>query len=381
MSRFFLLIFAVFWIPPFLFANEQIREAKTLGKDIGASLSDKVEQFVRSEISVNKGENDTGTGGIINFRGLGVPETQFTDGGMSSAAQSKIKENTVSETIQDTFLRQKDFRMKGTDSFLDKARHAQKNPEKYIDWLDGGYSGCEEKEGENILAKETKVCDEYHQISENQWSIGRKIEVDANHKYECSLKRLLSNRTCKSKLQVSIEKKLGCEVDDEIRKSIKYGTYNSSIIIISDPGSQYTPPLNRFEASFKIKDKNQIKRLTLARAHFNCVVRVLVNNQQVYLGPDGGDQLSFRHVEYGGDRTYYRWEVYTGIRTYTLHTSYCNEYDKNHLNIDLIPYLINGENTVTIETGGRESFNTFIEISAVNNCVTEKEVWEEICQD
>ena len=101
----------------------------------------------------------------------------------------------------------------------------------------------------------------------------------------------------------------------------------------------------------------------------------------MYLGPDGGDQLSFRHVEYGGDRTYYRWEVYTGIRTYTLHTSYCNEYDKNHLNIDLIPYLINGENTVTIETGSRESFNTFIEISSVNNCVTEKEVWEEICQD
>ncbi len=382
MIRYALLIIFTVSNPFLLLANDEIRKAKTLGRDIGTSLSGKIEQFVRTDISVNKGKDDLGTGGILNFQGVNLPETQYTDGGMASAAQSKINENEESDTIHKAFLRQKDFRMKSSDSFLDKAHHAQKNPMKYIDWLEGGYNGCDDIEGDNILAKETKVCDEYHQTSENQCHIGRRIEVSAHHKYECSLKRLLSNKTCKSKLQVSIEKKVGCEVDKEIANSIKNANYNSSIITVGRSGGvERVNPAVKITSSFMIKDKTQLNQLLLKRAHFPCVVRILFNNTQIYSYPNGTNQLGFQLIETGGDMVYHEWVVFTGIRTLDVYGPSVEYYDQNQLNIDLLPYVLNGVNTVTIESVDNYAFPTWIEISTLNNCINEKEQWEETCQD
>lgn len=384
-----------------------IQAAKQHGRDIAQGLSGKVFQSVTTDISQNKGENDLSVGGIINFQGTDVPETKLSDGGMYSSAKSKIESDESAAMVNSAFLKQKDFVPNKNDSFLDRAKNIQKSPEQYIDWIDGKYTGCEEQEGEKFLAKETKVCDEYHQISENQCRIGQEIEVDAKHKYECSRKRVVQYKSCKNRLTVKVEKKENC--GSQGITNITGANYAYPDLTLGRVGDDYwrdkwCEKITQ-TTSFNITHLARIEKFIITDVGYDDYLRISINGQQVYNGPYGGDRMevaeSIRweytfppmipHFATGIlqiQPTYFPPLSSTTVKSARTgagnNQNYPCELQHNRratLNIDLVPYLKQGNNSIVLESIVGGHGESWVKIHTKQNCLTETDSWEEVCQE
>lgn len=183
----------------FASSAEDASNIKESAREIGKETLGKVQESTKRDIV------DTEVGKAINFQGTNLPETQYSHGNMYDAAKQKAadKDNLEAQITEKAFLRQKEYPITHKDSFLDKAKFASKNPEVYVDWLRGKYADCKQEGGEEILAKDIKVCDEYKQLTEKSCIIGRKIQVEAKHKYECIKERKHYTMSCKSTLSLT----------------------------------------------------------------------------------------------------------------------------------------------------------------------------------
>lgn len=104
------------------------------------------------------------------------------------------------------------------------------------------------------------------------------------------------------------------------------------------------------DSKFKISDLNDIKDFTLNRVGFDDYLWIKLNDQTIYVGPHGGDRVELKNNGY-----------LTGVTTDGTNQHSCElgtNWNKD-LNIDLKPYLNEGDNTLwtrTVVSGWGESW-------------------------
>jgi len=326
------------------------------------------------DIGVSKGKDDLSIGGILNFQGIELEETQYFNGEMSTSLE-KANTDEQYKLLQSAFESQKDYEVQAKSSILNKARYIQNHPEEYVDWISGGQSDCEESDKEDLITKQTKVCDEFHQLTTNQCLVGRKIKIEGAHTYECNKERIVEKKSCFNQLSVTCKKGQDCDSKGVILTSIASDMkwkYSYPYLTIGTISNNYWHAwCGKFvrNTKFMVKNKEAIDELSIVELGFDDYMRILINGVQVYNGPKGGDRLETtgRGTVYTSSENQYNCELYTNWRFNT--------------NIDLLPFIKEGENEITMEVVVGGAGEGWMKIKTMQHCCIEEESWEEICPE
>ena len=392
-------LFILFNFIAFTSHAQSFLDAKQSGKDLANSLLIQVQNNTQQDINNKNPATNTSVAESINFKGTDIPERNYAHENMDAAKNQKAadKSNIEASIVSTSFLRAKEYPISLSNSFLDKANDAQKNPENYVDWLSGKYTDCNQEGGEEVLSKSSHTCDEFKEIKDNICSVGRSIQVDSKHKYICPRKINKFEKTCTKSLIVAIDKQENCNagaieylrVEGINRASDLYNvkwnySYPSLSVSITTTALHdyhpYPPPTTSKKILFNIKDKSLISIFMLNKLEIQGVASILLNGHLVY-GTAGYPYIQteeFIHSDRpdGGRSHYYingiPWKQFPKSQIYTAPSK------------DLLSYLKDGKNELTIvgiPIVYEGSKLTNISIETKQRCIHEKESWLEQCNE
>jgi len=391
-------LFILFNLIAFASHAQSFLDAKQSGKDLANSLLGQVQNNAQQDINNKHASTDTSVATSINYKGTDVPERNYTNENIDAAKNQKAadKNNTEASIVSSSFLRAKEYPISLSDSFLDKANDAGKNPENYVDWLSGKYTDCNQEGGEEVLSKSSHTCDEFKEIKDNTCSVGRSIEVDGKHKYTCPRKLNKFEKTCTKSLTVAIDKQENCNAgiveylgspDKEhfstayiINGDYKYPSLNINILLNEEFNWSATISVTR-KIEFNIKDKSQLSTFTLKKIDIEGVGSVSLNGNLLFSAPKGSHTITSREL-----RTESRNGGYTA---YFINDIKARDFimglrKASSPSMDLMPYIKTGKNEIIFRGIPKKWYGhklTNIAMEAKQVCFTEKESWLEQCSE
>ena len=136
--------------------------------------------------------------------------------------------------------------------------------------------------------------------------------------------------------------------------------------------------------TFKLKNINLIKDFTIFNVGFDDYMEIIVNGHSVYAGPDGGSNLQVvkrakKHEFFG--------QVFFGKESLVVsngHSDHSCERDTNWnlpANLNLIPYLKEGENSIRIKVIVSGHGEGWLKIRAKQNCCSKWDIQREVVCD
>jgi hypothetical protein len=226
------------------------------------------------------------------------------------------------------------------------------------------YSDCHPSTITNSELHSTNTCDQYYQAIQNSCQINRDINVFSSYTYSCTKDLVYSNKACNKTLTIACDGDNGqCDAGGINLTSIASDmawNYNYPILTISSIGDNYWSQWGGDGGScayhrsinFDIRNIDDVTLFNLRSVAYDDQMLLKINGIQIFVGPDGSLQ---------GCRELWR--------TWT-----------SDPNVNLIPYLRNGINTIEMEVrvgGGGEAW---IKIEARQRCCQHpREVWTEVC--
>jgi hypothetical protein len=366
---------------------QDLLEANKEDKDFGNSALGKLHIPVRPYM-------DDKIGSQINYKGTNLPELKYSSGNMQDAAREKA-DSKIGKIISTGFIRKKEFKVTSKDSFLDKANHAQANPEEYVNWLTGKYEDCVQ-EPEASFSKEVKTCDEYQEIKEQSCHVGRLIEVDAKHNYECLRKREKFAKVCIKTLNVTVEETQNC--DGGNISWISGGSFKAEYpnIFISPSyeamtvssqcsrGIPYGATLAPKEPdgfksviTFQVEDLSLLKELTLTSLNYYYPLEVTVNGAVVYASSASNSLKVIGKTRHrSGD---FDFGFVDKGQFYSLDYLSRMEVKNIRPSLNILGYIKPGYNTIAFRSLVSKPVTAVLHTK--QNCKLEVDHWSEVCRE
>jgi len=309
------------------------------------------------------------------------PQTQYNDGNMFDAATLESVDNEAAQFIKNSHDKRPDFDIdKSTSPIFTKSKTIIDNPQAVIDNLVGHYGDCDQQGGDPLFNDDIRTCDEYIEISEQSCSVGRVIEVDTDYKYKCSSKRNYSTHTCDRTLSLTCQAQGNCAsggiVLDSIATDMAWA-YSGNILTIGTIADNYwSGSCAIFERTtrFTIHNLDKIHKFVLQRVGYDDYMLVKLNGQVIYNGPFGGDKLEVANIAGG------RYVQYDSTNDNKYSFCELSRSWTDTLNLDLIPYLRQGSNELTIKVQVSGSGEGWLQIDSEQSCCsTWVENWTDNC--
>jgi hypothetical protein len=356
---------------------------------------------------------------IINYQGTDLPEKSFASGNMADAARGKA-DNETGKLVGTSFMRQSEYKISHEDSFLDKAKHAQSNPESYVDWLSGKYfldkakhaqsnpesyvdwlSGkyedCSQEGGEPIFSKERRTCDEYQELSEQRCHVGQLIEVDAKHNYECLRKREKFAKVCTRTLNITVEETQNCDGGNISWVSGGYFKADYPNIFISPSYGEMTvssqcsrgvphravlstkePDGFKSVITFEVKDLSLLKELTLTSLSYYHPFEIAVNETVVYASFASNPLKVIGKVTHGRNKEFDFGFEDRG-KFYSLDYLSRMEIQNIRPSLNILGYIKSGYNTIAFRSLVSKPVTAILHTK--QNCKLEVDHWSEVCRE
>jgi hypothetical protein len=252
--------------------------------------------------------------------------------------------------------------------YLDKAKKITKEASGKFDFIKGEYRGCEATVNENVaIIKES--CDQYYDVVHNTCPINQVVEIDPKYIYECSKKRDVKEKICEEKVvmdSIGCDDKSDCGYDAGgiVQGSIDGNIFwranypNLSLGTINKVYDRKRCHLMDKNINFTIKDRNAVKEFRVTNIQYSDWIRISVNGMQAYnsMGGDGSYWM-----EGSGQWT----TVHSGRASRTCNTK---KFYSDNPNVDLVPYLRDGNNTIRIELLFGNSGRLYVELRATQYC-------------
>ncbi len=264
--------------------------------------------------------------------------------------------------------------------FLDKAINLVKNAKNNNEfgYLNGEQESCEDKE-ETIESSKTEKCDEYYTQEQSSCFPKQVVEIDPKYHYGCHKKRDVKEKICEDRItNIKCKQSKECDLG-----GIEPDSIASDMMIHSDKGvltigtialNYWSGNCNLYDknTTFKIKNLRAIKDFTIFNVGFDDYMEIFVNGVSVYAGPDGGKDLKvvWKKIGFRGNTPY----INNGH-----HDKHCERNtDRNFtVNIDLKPYLREGENSIRIKVFVTGYGEGWLKIRAKQNCCSNWDITRE----
>ena len=251
-------------------------------------------------------------------------------------------------------------------SYLDKANNFAKNSE--FDFITSKNIQCPVTQ-ENLVTTTEHTCDQFYDLKTSNCFPKQIVEIDPEYKYSCLKTRDEKIKTCYEEI-TSIQCKETQECD---MGGIEKGTlasdmkfeFNNGVLTIGTIADNYWPGncgVYDRTTTFTIKNKDKIKEFTLQRVGFDDYMSIILNENLIFVGPDGGNKLEVVTV---GNK-FWRHQVVdngAGHRSCERGVSWDQQ-----PNIDLKPYLKEGENVIKTRVIVGGVGEGWLQIKAKQNC-------------
>lgn len=291
-------------------------------------------------------------------------ETQYGSGDMYDAARDTALTHEGSLLVNKSHAERPEFEInKETSPIFQKAESIIDNPNTVIDSLTGRYEACSQEGGEAITQTTIKTCDEYTEMSDQMCQVGQRVEVDAQHKYQCSKDRKFNDYKCTRNLTLQCASTSNCS-SNELPTSYSTGTLG---------WGGKTCYAKSFFKYFNVSNVQDVSEFVLSSINYAHFAEVIINGTSVFAGPYGGSNLSAGRV---GRWSYWvkdngtnRWKCSTG-GTYNVSP-----------NINLKPYLGSGSNTIEVRVINNDKGGfANLTFRAQKRCCSQwQEIWSDNC--
>lgn len=186
--------------------------------------------------------------------------------------------------------------------------------------------------------------------------------------------------TCKRTLNLNCtaraEGDSGGIVKDSIAGDMKWSYSYPNLVVGTIADNYWGTGVYDRTTVFTVKNKADIQSFVLNHAWFDDWLWVKLNGVTVYVGPYGGDRIEQVYEQGGKIRVCRVYYTVTAKGNCELSTSW-----NQALNVNLLPYLNEGSNTLWMRTvvagGGESAIN--IEARQWGNCTTWQESWTNTC--
>ena len=228
----------------------------------------------------------------------------------------------------------------------------------------------------------TEVCNEFYLSEPKLCTMGQVVEVTANANFLCNVtKNALEYKNCDNALIVSCSPPVdGCDNGGIIPGStqgdmyttwgpIGGGNYALQFGVIGDNHwyGGYMGVLNVRTLQFNINNVSTVTQFMLANVWYDDYLMVQVNGAVVFNGPYGGSSLSLVPKTCGRDHDPCN-RVDVGDGQGAVHAPELGNSWSGSPNIDLRPYLMNGNNVITTSTVVGGAGESAIQIQARMMC-------------
>jgi hypothetical protein len=339
----FNLPFVILMLIPFSFAHSTtMSEARQGALDFGNIYKNSASTLITEQNKVN-------TPGYTTDN---PDQTKYYSGSdMSVDAQSQIATTNQGKLFTQDLPNRPKVEVSLSDPFLNSARQIETNPQaanEVIAMFTGSYEQCTPIE---ITATdvEMRTCDFYSMRDGGSCLVNQVVEVEAIHDYQCNKTRNARDKTCTANLSVNCNKFSDNGKDSGVLIHISSHanttwSYNYPLINIGAHCSYSRCQTNFLPVYFSISNINQIQEFKLVQSITNEYLSIKLNGNNVFS---------------------------TSIRGTV------------NQNIDLKPYLINGNNKLEIDIimYGHDPVS-YIKINSIQKyCEDWRENWEEICPE
>lgn len=357
-------------------SEDELRMFKETGQLIGKS-----ESFINNEQS----QETIGFEGInIRGNGMSIEELENLSVGVMQLNDEKYLRETQGESVTyectknncnvgHTFSslsssqRQEEIESQGfgnDQSFLDKAIAQTQNSE--FDFLNGKDLQCPSTK-ENLITKTESTCDQFYDLKTSNCFPKQVVEIDPEYKYSCLKTRDEKIKTCHEEItDIKCKESQECDMGG-IEKGTLSGDmkfeFNNGVLTIGTIADNYWGgycAVYDRTTSFKITRREKIKEFNLFKVGFDDYMSIHINDHLIYVGPDGGNKL-----EVGTKGKFKRKFVDNGNRH---HACERNTNWVRDTNIDLKPYLREGENTLRTKVIVAGAGEGWLQIRAKQNC-------------
>ncbi len=223
--------------------------------------------------------------------------------------------------------------------------------------------GCKEKENEQ---------------KQQYKKVVKKEKVTDTEIYEEVCEKPAGDVVCEKTLSVSCERLEDCGYD---AGGMVQGSIDGNIFWRANYPNLYLGTINKVrdrkrchlmdkKINFTIKDKSAIKEFRVTNIQYSDWIRISVNGVQV-------------HNDMGGDGPFWKegsgqWtRVHSGRESRTCNT---RDFYSTNPNVDLVPYLRDGNNTIRVELLFGNSGRLYVQLKATQYCCREfNDKWSKRC--
>ena len=306
------------------------------GKDFGRGQLEQVQDAARAIPSEHR---------VPGYQGANPPEGDFYEQnlGLQDTARRRLPHSPAGSFTRDAALRRPHFKLDAaTDPLLRRGRGFQGDPAAQLGAPESPYAECQARRLEDTQSFVERRCTHW---GASEQSCERTLEP-----------RCLRRRRCP-------ENRAGVELRD-LASDMRW-TYSYPVLTLGTIANNYwVAACASYErrTTFAIANLERIAEFRMVALGWDDHMRIVLNGNQVFIGPYQGSRLQISNslVDYGGHR--YACEQNTSWK-------------RDLLEIDLKPYLREGENVLDMQvivSGGGEGW---IQIRATQYCACEE--WEE----
>ena len=296
--------------------------------------------------------------------------------------------------VMDTHNNKPPNMLNQNDPLILKGHEITANPEAILGNMLGSYTNCTEATTGTGASFEFETCEEWSEsvtatcsmglevtvdpdylyscvktlatINSASCTYGRVVKVDTDYNYQCTVSSgKVNTYTCNRTLNINCTNPTtadGCDTGGIVPGSAEAdmqllfqpvggGTYGILYGVLSDNyWNGYVKAFDR-KLTFSIANKSEITQFQLVQVAYNAAVQIKINGTRIF-APLGGNRLEvcYRSYDYQ-EYTYWDQAICWTETDYCIggqcpHDSTVNAFP----NIDLRPYLQNGQNTVEMRT-------------------------------
>ena len=264
--------------------------------------------------------------------------------------------------------------------YIDKAKKMSQKAVKNFDFIKGEYKNCTPPDSYTV-SRTKESCDQYYDVAHNNCPIDQVVEIDPRYAYECHKKREVKEKICEEKV---IMDSIGCEYKSDcwydaggvVKGSIDGNIFwranypNIYLGTIDKVYDRYRCHLMDKNINFIVKNKKAIKEFIVTNIQYSDWIRISVNGVQVH-NDTGGSGSFWRDRSWHGGYGEFT-NLHSGSVVKTCNTK---RFYNTSPNVDLVPYLREGNNTIRIELAFGNSGRLYVELKATQYCCSK---WKDV---
>lgn len=306
--------------------------------------------------SIQKPDPSANPDVVPGYDGANPQERQYYNNPsqIESAATAAAETNPAAESVRDSYNNRPKFNLDpNTDPLINRSTAISDNPQGVVGVMQDGYSDCKTETTGTEGVPTQSVCQSFTNITTHTCDEVLKV-------------------TCQqSQSQCPMAQAMFVKSNSDVTATYSTSSYQLSFWSDQWRANEAKGAVFDREVNFNVPDKNEITTFKATYARYDDWIRIRINGTVIHVGPPAGDRLELT----GGGPFGFNRVFYTATQWGFPEQ---DKFTTNFLNVDLRPYLRNGNNEIHVRTITAGSGRMETRFTIIRRCPCDlNETWDD----